>query len=312
MSQPIFDIIIEHINERFARGKYGEFDIIIMRRNGYVNATKLCVLANKRFDNWLRLETSKELIKEIENSIPQIRGIEIIKGGSKFKQELCGTYVHPLLIPHIASWCSAKFAIKVSRIVNEAIAIEHRNQLKLKDSEIDELKNLIKNMNLKLDNQTAKLDNATKLIENQTEEIKESKEIMLEQTEQIKEIKDTLEIVTDNYVVPVVDVGRGIENKNIKEFVVILRNDNDSDKFYFIRRQRLTINIAIKRRKQEIPTSIEFMRIENPNSVNLLHRIKEILKYNIKFKQNEIILINIKPNEFKEKVLEIDQQRKNI
>ena len=33
--------------------------------------------------------------------------------------ELKGTYVHKLLIPHILCWVSAKFAIKCSKIIND-------------------------------------------------------------------------------------------------------------------------------------------------------------------------------------------------
>ena len=32
--------------------------------------------------------------------------------------DLCGTYAHHDLVPHIAVWISLKFAVKVSRVVN--------------------------------------------------------------------------------------------------------------------------------------------------------------------------------------------------
>jgi hypothetical protein len=53
--------------------------------------------------------------------------------------ELRGTYAHPLLVPHIASWISPEFAFKVSRIVNDHLVREYREQIRVKDTRIDEL-----------------------------------------------------------------------------------------------------------------------------------------------------------------------------
>ena len=61
----INEIIFEHINEKYAYGKYGEFKVIIMKENKYINATKLCNTNKKRFDNWLQNENNKNLIEEI-------------------------------------------------------------------------------------------------------------------------------------------------------------------------------------------------------------------------------------------------------
>ena len=40
-----------------------------------------------------------------------------------------GTYAHPDLVPHIASWVSPKFAIKVSGIINKWRALSHENEM---------------------------------------------------------------------------------------------------------------------------------------------------------------------------------------
>lgn len=118
------EIIFEHINDNFAYGKYGDFKVIIMMENKYINATKLCGEYNKRFENWLRNDNSKILIDTVENELnndrngfdsymsepPKKATITLLKG---CVNELKGTYVHELLIPHIASWISPVFAIKV-------------------------------------------------------------------------------------------------------------------------------------------------------------------------------------------------------
>ena len=45
-------------------------DIVIIARkeDSFINATQLCKAGNKLFNAWYRLDTTKELIKELENS----------------------------------------------------------------------------------------------------------------------------------------------------------------------------------------------------------------------------------------------------
>ena len=52
-----------------------------------------------------------------------------VKGGDKKLQMVTGTYAHPDLVPHIASWVSPSFAIKVSRIVNEYLVKEEKEKI---------------------------------------------------------------------------------------------------------------------------------------------------------------------------------------
>ena len=111
------DIVYENIDDDFAWGKYGDFKVLIMRKNGFINATKLCQNDGtaKRFDHWLPNKSSQELVAELEAS-PDSPGkslIKIVTGPNLTR----GTYAHSLLIPHIAIWASPKFAIKVSCIV---------------------------------------------------------------------------------------------------------------------------------------------------------------------------------------------------
>jgi hypothetical protein len=47
--------------------------------------------------------------------------------------ELRGTYAHPDLVPHIASWASAEFALKVSKIVNAHLVREYQDSIRVKD-----------------------------------------------------------------------------------------------------------------------------------------------------------------------------------
>jgi len=92
-----------------------------MKSNGYINATKICKDGGKILGNWNENLFSKQLIKELSLTIglPIVNLTILIKQGGN--QQITGTYVHPKLIPHIASWISPKFALMVSDIINEYI-----------------------------------------------------------------------------------------------------------------------------------------------------------------------------------------------
>lgn len=62
-------IIIEDINDKYARGKYGSFHVLIMKDNCYINATKLCKDAGKEYRFWFVNSTSKELINAVSASV---------------------------------------------------------------------------------------------------------------------------------------------------------------------------------------------------------------------------------------------------
>ena len=117
-------IIFEHIDNNYSYGKYGNFKVIIMTKNRYINATKLCNEYNKNFKHWKENKASNELILEVEKNISLAgnkKAIIIITGGKN--QIIKGTYVHELLIDKIIEWM-----LKPCNICNE-----HNIVLKLND-----------------------------------------------------------------------------------------------------------------------------------------------------------------------------------
>ena len=84
--------------------------------DGYINATKLCKNAGKRFNDWYRLNTTTPFLEElaIVAGIPATELIHIIKGGD---YKLQGTWVHPQVAINLAQWLSPKFAVQVSKWV---------------------------------------------------------------------------------------------------------------------------------------------------------------------------------------------------
>jgi hypothetical protein len=97
--------------------RYFYFDVLIMNKNGYINATKLCKNNNKHFKGWLGTAHSNQLINRIsiDENIPTENVITtIMKGHHDYR----GTYVHRKLMPSIISWISADHAIKMNTILD--------------------------------------------------------------------------------------------------------------------------------------------------------------------------------------------------
>ena len=57
--------ILESINDKYSYAKYKNYKVIVMNENKYINATKLCYENNKRYENWMRNDKSKELIEKV-------------------------------------------------------------------------------------------------------------------------------------------------------------------------------------------------------------------------------------------------------
>lgn len=91
------------------------------RDDGMINATQMCKAGGKEFKNWYRLDSTKELILELEKSVVHIcttKVVDIIQGGSS---KLQGSWLHPDLAVQLAQWISPQFALQVSKWTRELI-----------------------------------------------------------------------------------------------------------------------------------------------------------------------------------------------
>ena len=115
---------MENINDDYAWAKYGNFKVIIMKKNGYINATKFCSDAieqtgsKKPFRNWKANSNTKELIDAVSKEV-DIPGEQLFINNMKSDYKTRGTYIHPMLITPIANWISPKFAAKVGIWIEE-------------------------------------------------------------------------------------------------------------------------------------------------------------------------------------------------
>jgi hypothetical protein len=141
------DVCFEQIRDTFYYGMVGEFKLVVDKKTGSFNATKLCADGGKEFRKWARLEKSKNLM-EYYKVADQIRSATFyeVKGGNS--NDTTGQYVRKELILDIASWISVEFYDKCNRIVGDFYVAEYKQQMKdfikQKDDQLDELMAIVK------------------------------------------------------------------------------------------------------------------------------------------------------------------------
>jgi len=275
-------LAFESIDDTYSKALYGDFTVTMDMTNGYINATKLCADGGKRFDNWLQNKGNKEMVEYFESHILEFQDMKItVTGGQTL--EIRGTYVHPDLIPHIASWVSPAFAYKVSKIVNNFLIrekeaeIEHltgaktRLELMLEESNrerraheeraekmLQDMKDQNEKTHVKLDQVNHKLDKA----DNDIEEL----QITLD------EVNTRIEIVMDEVVNP--------ENQvELREGFGIMKLNEPNSKYGYKAYCAQNKNLGTSRKNilREFPNATLFLEIKpNPNSKNVLHKLKEL------------------------------------
>jgi hypothetical protein len=89
--------------------------------DGYVNATAMCKAVGKQFNDYRRLKSTDEFLKELSSvtGIPVTGLVVTIQGGTPSQQ---GTWVHPDIAINLGQWLSPKFAVAVSRWVRDWMA----------------------------------------------------------------------------------------------------------------------------------------------------------------------------------------------
>lgn len=224
LKNDVMQISYKNINEDYCWGKYCGLDVIIMKNNNYINATKLCREIKtdaKEFRQWMKLENSIEIINELAIMLNLDTCDLTLKVKERRNSLLAGTYVHHKLIPHIASWVSPKIGVKIFNIVNKYYfkksMIERDRLLEEKESEFTKMS---KKLDMLLD-QNRRLRNQYNNLTKHNTGISQNIEILLTQTNEIKEqrsrMNDKLDICCDN------------ANQDFQ--FVIIKNNNDPDNY---------------------------------------------------------------------------------
>lgn len=92
--------------------------------DGYINLNQMAKATNKRIDNWLRLQSTQELIAEFDSQqslhSSDLRDVNPALVTSQARLDRGGgTWAHPDIAIQFAQWCSPGFALQVSRWVRE-------------------------------------------------------------------------------------------------------------------------------------------------------------------------------------------------
>ncbi len=117
--------------------------VIESREDGFINATQLCKAGGKVFKDWYRLNSTKEIIKELEKNFNgQICPLNLVD--KKVGGNHSGSWIHPDLAVQLAQWISPSFAIQVSRWIRELLVTGSVSiDSKKSDEELIELQNKV-------------------------------------------------------------------------------------------------------------------------------------------------------------------------
>jgi hypothetical protein len=284
-------ICFEDIDDNFSYGHYANFEVIVMKKNGYINATKMCNFireqtgGKKVFNNWAVNKDNILLKKEVALSVGIPVGDVYIPLMSEVANNLRGTYVHSDLIPHIAAWMSPVFAVKISKIINQFFLKQETSKnivvIDELNGKIDGLNNIINKLNNKLDvvlKNNIELLKDNKKIKNDCEISKNNSNILVKDNKEIKEKLN--EIVIER------DIPSSRENENS---VFILWRNND-DKTGKDRRQYHTMKFTGKNEKRltneykkTYPNGEIILRITDyQHARNLWYRVRDELAINSK------------------------------
>jgi prophage antirepressor-like protein len=132
-------------------------EIKIRDTDGYLYATQICQINNKKISDWRRFAATKNLINHFEKKFDNSIDLITIKTMSK-----SGSWIHPILLVHLTNWCMPEESENVltwlknnqsNKIIDDindvtkTIEIENENIKKEQSQMLEDKKdsNLIKN-----------------------------------------------------------------------------------------------------------------------------------------------------------------------
>jgi KilA-N domain len=100
--------------------KVNETEIPQRSQDGYINASKLCLAAKKRWHNYISLETTGLFLRALAKKT----GIAttLLNQEVTTPDGLTSVWVHPKVAIHLAQWLSADFAVQVSEWVYDWVS----------------------------------------------------------------------------------------------------------------------------------------------------------------------------------------------
>ena len=326
-------IVFEKIDDNYSYGTYDDFKVIIMNNNGYINAAKLCKQYGKSFKNWLQNDSSKDLIAEVDKVLA-LAGIPAsadsssnmfaspgIPGDANDKATITivetrnitrGTYVHKLLVPHIASWLNPSFAIKMSKIVDEYLLREHRLKIASLTNDNSNLSYQVQQLVQENREQSRKIDELLSHTKDVKHDLACMVDLALEQVEENELHKIKLEKAVPDRINNPIDL-------NSVEHLVLF--NIGQDKYYVIRGTSAYIKTKFKRltnvtysNKDSTTSSTEYVYVKTYNDVPNSRHLYRVLKehYNIAHGNMNSFTSNVPINELTEIIQEVFDKRLTV
>ena len=302
------EIAFEQIRDNYWFGSYGPFRVVMDKSNGYINASKLCRTGGKHYHDWSRLKGSHELVSALRNHMMLTLKDEHLTNSNlalqNSSEHICselsppcitiqtfnlndpdrlisGTYCHPLLIPHIASWVSADFAVLVGEIVNHFMVEDWKFKLQLSEQSALQLLLDLQQCQLSLEGVREAGNTSQLALESIKEENNMLESVMGELQDVVQHKNEVIEVKKE--------VMGGLEENmldKIRErqlwatthaFTMLKLNDPNSHlPYYVIRCQGRRMGTAINKLRHKFPSSeVIYQQRKVPNAINLYSRLKK-------------------------------------
>jgi hypothetical protein len=113
-----FEIVIDTSKYKL---NINEMIVTARPEDGFINATLLCKAGNKRFNDWCRLDSTKELLSSLNEDQILTTSQTAVKFMDVKEGRYGGSWIHPDLAIQLAQWISPKIAFQVSRWIRELI-----------------------------------------------------------------------------------------------------------------------------------------------------------------------------------------------
>jgi hypothetical protein len=127
----------DKIDEEKDKITLGNVEVISRQSDGYINASQLCKAGKKYYNDWFRLEKTKEFLTELSQELKIDILTDKTDPGGKSRHENTNvslikinqyndsdqsTWVHPRVAIHIAQWISPKFAVNVTGWIHKLLS----------------------------------------------------------------------------------------------------------------------------------------------------------------------------------------------
>lgn len=226
--------------------------------------------STKVVKDWLRNKQTAELLSGFE-SIGEFSYRHLFNEKPQFNNIKCirGTYIHRFLVNHFAIWISPRYAYKISLILDDHFELQRKNKeidrlnanVAEKQSTIDDLRKILKDMDKRSRKQDRKLDRLL--------DVNDELQCTMDRTNtQLDTIQTHIEAISPLVINLENRVSTDISNENLLIYVT----DDGVEcvvKVYAVNDTTL--------KKRGLDTSEAFIHIRGGNSVNMQNELFELI-----------------------------------